>query len=218
MSSEVVDLAPESGESLGDLGSLLERRRSTRRFAAQPLSFSAFSSLLCLTAKNRVERKDVPLARSYPSGGACHSLEIYPIVRAGGIEGVAAGVHRYRPESHQLELVSSDPVLVKTCMREASQIAALEGQLPGVLLQITSRITRVSAAYEGLAYSLVLKEVGCLIQTMYLVAAGLNLGICALGRGPSNALPFVDPWTEPPVGELVLGVISSDDLREDRDD
>ena len=45
-----------------------------------------------------------------------------------------------------------------------------------------------SETYGSLAYSLVLKEVGCLFQTLYLVGEYLELAPCALGGGTSGAL------------------------------
>ena len=50
-----------------------------------------------------------------------------------------------------------------------------------VLITIAGRFGRVSWKYSSLAYSLVLKNVGALIQTLYLMATDLGLGGCAIG-------------------------------------
>jgi SagB-type dehydrogenase family enzyme len=67
----------------------------------------------------------------------------------------------------------------------------------------------MSWKYEGIAYSLILKEVGGLFQTIYLVAAALGLGACAIGLGPLDTLESLaglDPREEPQIGEIVVGV------------
>jgi oxazoline/thiazoline dehydrogenase len=74
---------------------------------------------------------------------------------------------------------------------------------------VTSRFARQSETYGDLAYSLVLKEVGALLQTLYLVAEDLGLAVCALGgRSPGDLLARLCGTTEldePVVGEVMLG-------------
>ena len=77
-----------------------------------------------------------------------------------------------------------------------------------LLLAISARIARTSWKYDSIAYSVMLKEVGCLMQTLYLAAGALGLGACALGSGPLDLLPRVtgvDALLEPQVGEIVIG-------------
>jgi SagB-type dehydrogenase family enzyme len=88
---------------------------------------------------------------------------------------------------------------------------ALPG-LPPVLLIVTSRFRRVARKYQSLAYSLVLKEVGALLQTVYLVATALDLAACAIGTGDSDRFAraaSLDFYAETSVGEIVLGGIES---------
>jgi SagB-type dehydrogenase family enzyme len=64
-------------------------------------------------------------------------------------------------------------------------------------------------AYEGLAYALVLKHVGALMQTMNLVATAMGLAGCALGTSTPHAFRHLtghDPLVEDVVGEFLLGV------------
>jgi SagB-type dehydrogenase family enzyme len=74
---------------------------------------------------------------------------------------------------------------------------------------ITSRIARQREVYGELAYSLVLKEVGGLYQTLYLVAEQLGLSACALGGGtPDTVFEQITNTTEfdePIVGEFIIG-------------
>jgi len=75
------------------------------------------------------------------------------------------------------------------------------------LLIVTARCARVSWKYEGIAYSLILKNVGVLFQTMYLVATAMRMKPCAIGAG--NARLFeqatgIEGLSEASVGEFVL--------------
>jgi SagB-type dehydrogenase family enzyme len=77
-----------------------------------------------------------------------------------------------------------------------------------VLIVIAARFQRVSWKYESIAYSLILKNVGVLLQTMYLIATSMDLAACALGGGDSEEfakLAGLDPLVETSVGEFVLG-------------
>jgi len=59
-----------------------------------------------------------------------------------------------------------------------------------------------------MAYALVLKDVGVLLQTFYLVATAMGLAPCALGGGDSDLFARasgLDWLVEGAVGEFVLG-------------
>ena len=52
---------------------------------------------------------------------------------------------------------------------------------PQILITIAARFGRVSWKYSSLAYALILKDVGVLTQTLYLMATDMGLGGCAIG-------------------------------------
>ncbi|MFX8207358.1 SagB family peptide dehydrogenase, partial [Acinetobacter baumannii] len=54
---------------------------------------------------------------------------------------------------------------------------------PQILITITARLGRVSWKYSSIADSLILKDVGALMQTFYLMATEMGLGGCAIGSG-----------------------------------
>lgn len=192
-----------------DLAEVLEARRSSRSWPVAPITFEELSGFLWLSARNRPSGHlgDGVVSRPYPSGGAAYSLELYPVLAADAVAGVAAGVYRYRPEDHSLETVSTDVDHVQPFLDAAA--AAAGSERPPVVVVVTSRFARQSTTYGHLAYSLVLKEVGGLFQTVYLVAEYLDLALCALGGGMPDHLLYqllgTDELTEPVVGELMLG-------------
>jgi SagB-type dehydrogenase family enzyme len=79
---------------------------------------------------------------------------------------------------------------------------------PQILVTIAARFGRVSWKYSSIAYALVLKDVGALIQTFYLMASDMGLGGCAIGI--SNIELFakmtgIDFHIEGPVGQFAIG-------------
>jgi oxazoline/thiazoline dehydrogenase len=79
---------------------------------------------------------------------------------------------------------------------------------PQVLIILAARFQRVTWKYSAMAYATVLKNVGVLYQTMYLVATAMGLAPCALGGGDSDIFAAAtggDYYAETSVGEFLLG-------------
>ncbi len=59
-----------------------------------------------------------------------------------------------------------------------------------------------------MGYALILKDLGAMYATMYLVATAMGLAPCALGGGDSelfSRITGLDPYEEPAIGEFLLG-------------
>lgn len=195
------------------LTKVLEERRSIREHGERALSVEQLGEFLFRVARVR-SRSESPLvhyettSRPYPGGGACYELELY--VTANACEGLASGLYAYEPELHELHQVSPRTAEVERLLFDAAFAAG--SQLPQVLISIAARFQRVSWSYEGIAYSVILKNVGVLYQTMYLVATAMGLAPCALGRGDSDLFvraAGTQYLAESSVGEFMLGTISS---------
>jgi SagB-type dehydrogenase family enzyme len=210
-SADTIPLAPYSAPSrgAGDLAALLDARRSRRIWANTAIGMQTFSDLFWLAARNRADARG-RVSRPYPSGGAAYSLELYPVLADHAVGTLASGVYRYLPEAHALETVSRSDADVQPFLQAARM--AMAAAPPPVVIVITSRYARQSEEYGPIAYTLVLKEVGCLFQTLYLAAESLGLAACALGCGMPRALlaGLCDTWEleEPVVGEFALGAAS----------
>ena len=79
---------------------------------------------------------------------------------------------------------------------------------PQVLITIAARFGRVSWKYSSVAYSLILKDVGVLLQTLYLMATDMGLGGCAIGTNNIDLfekMTGIDFHIEGPVGQFALG-------------
>ncbi len=226
MSNEIVELKDAIDMGEVPLTTALAERRSTREFDVTPIPLDQIASFLAASARNargdsakRWNHVWMPgsyVARPYPSGGARYSLEIYLVVAKGRVEGLREGVFHYCPNRHVLERVSEGGEAADATLAgvtSESFIMPPEGvsranTLPPVLVIVTSRIGRITFKYGGVAYDLMLKEVGALLQTFYLVGTASGLGGCALGgcRGAQALMrPLADPLEEPVVGYYMLG-------------
>ncbi|MFI6482499.1 SagB family peptide dehydrogenase [Nonomuraea sp. NPDC050663] len=212
---EVVELArPDPVRvRVGDpaLTTVLERRRSIRRHdETRPLTATQLGEFLSRCARNRelyrAHGADY-VSRPHPSGGALHELEIYPVIRR--VSGLEQGLYRYDPQRHRLERVGGATPEVRLLLRTAAA-SATESEEPQALLVIAARFGRVMGSYQSMAYSLIMKNVGVLFQTMYLVATAMELAPCALGGGNPAAFAAatgLDPMEEGSVGEFALGSV-----------
>jgi SagB-type dehydrogenase family enzyme len=197
------------------LAQLLRERHSTRDFdAAHPITLGELAHLLDSTARVQSiftappEEGEPALTfapRPYPSGGGSYELEIYLAV--GACEGLAPGLYHYDAGDQALVAIDARPQDVTTMLRQA-QYAMDAAASPQIVITITARFGRVAWKYSSLAYSLILKDVGVLMQTLYLMATDMGLGGCAIG---STNIDLFEKMTgiafhvEGPVGVFALG-------------
>jgi len=196
---------------------MLKERHSTREFDdARPITLAELAQLLDSAARIRAKWSsslDMDgggpeisyAARPYPSGGAAYELELY--LSVANCEGLVRGFYHYDADEHALT-----PIIVRSPDLEA-QLAAAEfamgaSTVPQILITIAARFGRVSWKYSSVAYSLILKDVGVVFQTLYLTATALGLGGCAIG---TNNIELFSKMTglefhvEGAVGQFALG-------------
>ncbi|MER7845410.1 SagB family peptide dehydrogenase [Kitasatospora sp. NPDC096077] len=189
---------------------VLEQRRSVRDHDEQaPITLAQLGELLYRSARRRqtfTGGDGQELAdRPYPSGGAVHELELYPLVTS--CAGLEPGLWHYATDRHELELVSAPSPATAQLVKSARESSLMQAD-PQVVLLVTARFGRVMWKYETVAYPLVLKHVGALYQTLYLVGTAMDLAVCGLGGGDAAdfaAASGLDYFTEGTVGELVIG-------------
>lgn len=171
--------------SSGGLWDTLRKRRTRRAFKRQPISLVSFATILqwCwgATHVNQDPILGEYLLKTSPSGGARHSIEVYPIVIR--VEDVTPGIYHYSPVSHELTSLSStvvkgagndfeslDDLVVDLCadqpwVRDAS-----------VVFLMTSVLERVMWKYcHSHAYRVVQLDAGHVGQTFHLVSTELGL-------------------------------------------
>ncbi len=192
------------------LSRVIEARCSVREHDdAGPITVGQLGELLfrCVRRLGTVAGADgQELARRpYPSGGALHELEVYPLVTA--CRDLEPGLWHYRADAHELEL-AAEPGPATEALVASARAGALMDSDPQVVLLVSARFGRIMWKYETVGYPLILKHVGVLYQTFYLVGTAMGLAVCGLGGGDADEFARATGlgyFTEGTVGELVLG-------------
>jgi len=196
---------------------LLHERHSTRDFDdIHPITLTELARFLESAARIRSKWKgsvDIDnggpevsyAARPYPSGGSAYELELYLAVA--DCEGLPRGFYHYDADLHALL-----PIAVHARELDAQLVAAEfamgASAAPQILITIAARFGRVSWKYSSVAYSLILKDVGVLLQTLYLTATDMGLGGCAIGTNNIDLfakMTGLEFHVEGPVGQFALG-------------
>jgi SagB-type dehydrogenase family enzyme len=204
-------------EAISPFARLLGQRHSSRSYDdQQPITLAELSRFLDSTARVRSKWESQPdldgngpmigyAARPYPSAGASYELELYLAVA--NCEGLARGFYHYDAGGHALT-----PIEVRAHELEAlltgAEYAMGAPAPPQILITIAARFGRVSWKYSSFAYELILKDVGVLMQTLYLTAADMGLGGCALGTNNIDLfskMTGIEFHVEGPVGQFAMG-------------
>jgi SagB-type dehydrogenase family enzyme len=89
-----------------------------------------------------------------------------------------------------------------------SRLALDAPAAPQIVITIAARFGRISWKYSALAYALILKDAGVLLQTLYLMATDMGLGGCAIGSTNIDLfekMTGIEFHVEGPVGQFALG-------------
>jgi SagB-type dehydrogenase family enzyme len=216
---ETIDLRTLSGaqEALSPAAKLLRKRQSTRIFDDQrPITLTELSRFLDSAARvkstwrSKLEPDDDGpevefAARPYPSGGASYELELYLAVNK--CEGLAPGFYHYDAGGHALAPIDVHKEDLEALLTGA-RFAMGAPAAPQILITLAARFGRVSWKYSSIAYSLILKNVGVLMQTLYLMATDMGLGGCAIGTADIDLfakMTGIEFHVEGPVGHFAIG-------------
>jgi SagB-type dehydrogenase family enzyme len=215
---EKIDLRQFSAadsQAVSPAAKLLRERHSTRSFDDQrPITLAELARFLDSAARVQSTSSsqlddDGPTVtyavRPYPSGGGSYELELYLAVD--NCEGLARGFYHYDAGGHALVPIGAPTKEVEALLTEA-RFAMDAPAAPQVLVTIAARFGRISWKYSSLAYALILKDVGVLMQTLYLMATDMGLGGCAIGITNVNRfakMTGIEFHVEGPVGQFAMG-------------
>ena len=206
---ERVGLPKPTGEVIAaPMVQALACRRSRRAFGEIPITLSELSEFLyysCRIVSVAEQGKDFIARRPYPCAGAAYELEIYPVVQS--CRGLEPGIYFYDALAHELRRVATANPHSERLLDFASAATGKKSP-PQVLLVYTARFRRIAWKYETIAYAAILKDVGVLMQTMYLVSEAQGLAGCAIGAGDSDEFARAtgcDYYAEGSVGEFLIG-------------
>jgi SagB-type dehydrogenase family enzyme len=154
----------------------LARRETNREFA--PLPLSALSSLLWYSAKctaSHVEQAGFRWThRPAPSAGGRHPIDLIVTNQTPASE----AIYLYDPVAHTLcELNLDEDQAVEALLQ------AIEESVPfgrSTVMLFVAQVGRTLSKYRY-GESLIWRDSGCLLATIYLVATALGLQCCGLG-------------------------------------
>jgi SagB-type dehydrogenase family enzyme len=198
------------------LRKLLRERHSVRDFDDEhPITLAELARFLDTTARVLSEWKSdanfggspeiTYSTRPYPSAGSAYELELYLAVS--NCEGLARGLYHYDAGGHALVAIGVSAQQLQA-LSAAAEFAMDASGPPQVLITIAARFGRISWKYSSIAYSLILKDVGSMIQTFYLAATDMGLGGCAIGTSNIDLfakMTGLEFHVEGPVGQFALG-------------
>jgi SagB-type dehydrogenase family enzyme len=206
-------------QTISPITRLLHQRHSTRDFDdRQPITLAELSQFLDNTARVQSRWKSkVDLgeddggpeveyaARPYPSAGSAYELELYLAVA--NCEGLSRGFYHYDADQHALVPIGVGAHELDALLASA-EFAMGAAAVPQILITIAARFDRISWKYRSIAYALILKDVGVLIQTLYLMATEMGLGGCAIGTSNIDLfakMTGIEFHIEGPVGQFAIG-------------
>jgi SagB-type dehydrogenase family enzyme len=214
------EISPATTEVTSPAAKALRERHSTRDFDNQrPITLTELARFLDGTARVQSEFKASLdhggdggggpelgyTVRPYPSGGASYELELYLAVDK--CEGLSRGFYHYDAGAHALIPIEVRGNQLDALLKSA-EFAMGVSAAPQILITIAARFGRISWKYSSIAYALILKDVGVLMQTFYVLATDMGLGGCAIGTtnielfAKMTGLQF---HVEGPVGQFALG-------------
>lgn len=206
---------PEEMHLSDSLEHCMEQRHSTRAFNGLDLRLLSTLLYRCLRIKGSRpypvaniagDTEEIEtLSAPYPSGGSMYELIFYLTIYE--CEGLEPGFYQYNAFEHKLYLLQRKNKDTDIMMWYARACTGSE-QLPPAVITFAADFERMFWKYENMAYAAILKNVGVVFQTLYLVATDLGLGACAIGNGNIETLSRLTKKTvlqESSVGEFILG-------------
>jgi SagB-type dehydrogenase family enzyme len=217
---ERIPLAVPAPDRLGrdaPLSAVMDERRSVREYGAEPITLTQLGEFLhrvgrvvrTRTVSLDLGERTIPVEfahRPYPSGGALYETELY--VAARSCTDLARGFHYYAPREHALVTLSGSGAEVDALLSDASRASGVPAETIQVEIVLAARFRRMAWKYRGITYAAILKNVGVILEAMYLAATAMGLAPCALGVGNPDLfaeLAGTDPHEEGSVGEFLLG-------------
>jgi SagB-type dehydrogenase family enzyme len=167
-----------------DLRAAIERRRSVRSYAREPLSLQDLAFLLWCTQGVQRVAGTYATFRTVPSAGARHAFETYLLVN--DVDGLEPGLYRYLALSHRLVQLVTDPTLAvqvtAACLDQQFILRA------GVVFLWVAVPYRMTWRYGERGFRELHKDAGHVCQNLYLSAEAVGCGVCAIAAYDDDAM------------------------------
>jgi SagB-type dehydrogenase family enzyme len=175
----------------------LNRRKSVRSFRQEPLDKEEVGQILWAAyGKNLYGKKTAP------SAGATYPLEIY--LAAGLVNGIPAGVYRYREEDHALEL--HIPGDIRRALAGAAFNQQFIAEAPACVI-VAAEFIRTTSRYGERGKRYVFMDAGHVGENVHLQAEALGLGTVMVGAFDDDAVSSVLKVKKPVLYLIPIGRI-----------
>jgi SagB-type dehydrogenase family enzyme len=167
-----------------DLQQAIAQRKTTRRYAEQPLSLDELSFLLWCTQGVKEIIDSYATLRTVPSAGARHAFETYVLVNR--VEGLPPGLFRFLAIEHKLAQLPSGASLAEALTRACwDQTQVRHSAVTFIWSAVAYRMTW---RYGERGYRYLLLDAGHVCQNLYLAAEAISAGACAIAAFNDEAL------------------------------
>ena len=157
------------------LWSLLDRRRSRRRYTAEPITIEALSTLLWATQGITLSTAGYQF-RTAPSAGALYPVETYLSIHR--VSDVGQGIYHFNVLDFALEQISAGDFAYALTRAALDQGMVARG---AVLFIWTGIVLRSMWKYRNRCIRYICMDAGHNAQNLQLAATALNLGCCPIG-------------------------------------
>jgi len=172
--NKIISLPQPQIPSQPGVWEVFRKRRSIRDYAKEPLHLPELSALLWATQGVTI-KAPAPLYRTVPSAGALHPIDTYLVINR--VKDLPPGIYRLNVEDFVLELIRTGDFSKHAAQAAIDQDAVRSA---AVVFLWVAVIRRSSQKYRQRAYRYIYLDCGHIAQNLYLAAAALNLGCCAI--------------------------------------
>lgn len=177
-SQELIDLP--SGKDLQienfDFVNLVEKRKSLRKYADEPITLEELAYLLWGTQGVKTVTDRPVSFRTVPSAGSRHPFETYMLVNQ--VSGLEPGLYRYLALSHQLARMNGfDGIredLTSACLKQKHVYNS------AVTFTWVAIPERTTWRYGSRGFRYIHLDAGHVCQNLYLLAESIDCGVCAI--------------------------------------
>lgn len=183
--SAIAKLPPASTRGQMSVEEAIARRRSVREYSNKPISLAQLSQLLWAAQGITEPSREL---RAAPSAGALYPLEVYAVVKEGGVTGLDAGIYHYLAKENSLTLVRGGDCTSK--LKEAAFDQDAVG-FAAVNLVMTAVVQRTMAKYGERGVQYAFQEAGHAAENVFLQAQSLGLAALVAGAFDDDAVRAV---------------------------
>lgn len=173
--AEIISLPRPSTDGRMSLERAVSSRRSHREYHSKPISLGQLSQILW--AAQGIT--DVGTGyRAAPSPGAKFTIELYVVVKDGGVPDLKQGIFHYEVPSHSLVFRKKGDFVQQLEIASGGQEQI--GQAAATIA-ITSSYERAMVRYGKRGIQYALQESGAVGENIYLQATAIGLGTVIMG-------------------------------------